>query len=235
MGAGAGEQSCRRSGQLDPAGCGDRTAHVAAGGCKREPRPRICSCGRLQSRPPPPIAAWAGREAGTPELGGMLWPCGSLRPREAYRHWRWRTEAVTPELQAVTESRIGPRRSVLPPGDGERPRGPGGGSGTRSCGGRRLPPVFVQLESPPPPRVTRLAPAKTGGEGERGGLRVAKSWWVVASKLGVGGTDCWGSLGVSLRADLTGNGFLLPALPASPPASDARVVASPVVSGRWTV
>lgn len=61
---------------------------------------------------------------------GMLWPCGSLRPREAYRHWRWRTEAVTPELQAVTESRIGPRSSVLPPGDGERPRGPGGGSGT---------------------------------------------------------------------------------------------------------
>lgn len=79
-------------------------------------------------------------------------------------------------LQAVTESRVGPRRSALPSGDGERPRGPGGGSGTRSCGGRRLRPVFVQLESPPPLRVTRLAPAKTSGASERGGLRVAKSW-----------------------------------------------------------
>lgn len=60
---------------------------------------------------------------------------------------------------------------------------------------------------------------------------------MVASKLGKGSTDGWGSLGVSFLADPTGNalGFLLLAFPASPPASDARVVASPVVSGRWAV
>lgn len=161
-----------------PAECGARTAHVAPGGCRREPRPGICSCRRLQSGSPLP--APRGLEGKRGRSGsGMLWPCGSRRPREAYKHWRWRTEAVTQVLQAVTESRVGPRRPALPPGDGERPRSLGGGSGTRSCGGRRLPPVFVQLESPPPPRVTRLAPAKIGGRVKEEVLGWPKvgEWW----------------------------------------------------------
>lgn len=135
----------------------------------------ICICRRLQSGSPLPTPRGLEGKRGRLGSGGVL---------------ALRLSAATGSLQALAladrggdtgaagSHRIQGRTPPLnpSPGDGERPRGPGGGGGTRSCGGRRLPPVFVQLESPPPPRVTRLALAKTGGEGERGDLRVAKSW-----------------------------------------------------------
>lgn len=69
-------------------------------------------------------------------------------------------------LEAVTDSRVGPRCSALSQRQRRDP-GPWGGGGTRFCGGRGLFPVFVQLGSRPPPGVTRVAPAGVGKGRER--------------------------------------------------------------------
>lgn len=158
------------------------------------------------SSPDPPSqrrAGWKG--SGDVRARGMLWPCGFRRPREAYRHWRWRTEAVTPVLQAVTESRVGPHRSTLPPAAAEKDpgaleagvaRGPAADAGCLQCL------CSWNLRHPRGwPDWHWRRPAGRVREEILGWPRVGE-WWRLS--WGIGSTDGWGSLGVSFLADLTG-------------------------------
>lgn len=128
-------------GSSTPAGCGARRRSRLLAAA-RESQGRGSAFAGASSRDPPPPqrrAGWKG--SGDVRARGMFWPCGSRRPREAYRHWRWRTEAVTPVLQAVTESRVGPHRSALPPATEKDPgaleagvaRGPAADAGCLQC------------------------------------------------------------------------------------------------------
>lgn len=114
------------------------------------------------SRPDPR----AHRCAGDARAPGTLSPCGSRPPREA---WRYPARADgggeigaggNHRLQGLSPHPTPTSRSALPWAGGEGPGDPrgaragrgGGGGGARSCGGRGLPPLFVQLESQPSPR-----------------------------------------------------------------------------------
>lgn len=103
---------------------------------------------------PAPSAAQAGREGGV--LGGDSGNSGLTAAgdgKEPRSTGSRRTKVVKPVLEAVIDSRVRPHCSALLRRQRRGP-GPWGGGGVRSCSGRGLSPVFVQLGSRSTPRVT---------------------------------------------------------------------------------
>lgn len=150
VGAGAGERFSRSPGAArPPQGMEPAWRTWLRVGCRRDRRPGICRSGCLPSDPGSQCrAGWEGsrgRSGSAGTRGTLAW-----RLRAAGKELRStgsrRTKVVKPVLEAVIDSRVGPHCSALHRRQ-RRDLGPWGGGGARSCGGRGLSPVFVQLGS----------------------------------------------------------------------------------------
>lgn len=155
MGAGAGEWFSQSPGAArHPQGVEPAWRTLLRFGCWRDRRPGIYRSGCLQSDPGSQRrAGWEGRGVvlgGDSGNSGLTAAGDGKEPRSTGSR---RTKVVKPVLEAVIDSRVRPHCSALLRRQRRDP-GPWGGGGVRSCSGRGLSPVFVQLGSRSTPRVT---------------------------------------------------------------------------------